>query len=142
MAPEQFEGKTVFASDLYSIGVIFYEMLTGTVPFYDPNPTILKKKLMEERLTPPRVHNPSIPQSINDVIEKCLQKDVSLRYQRAADILTDLELCVSGTALQRELAEIRKRIKAKETVKTRHCFNCNKILPPRVSRCPYCGEAQ
>ncbi len=142
MAPEHFEGKTVFASDLYSIGVIFYEMLTGTVPFYDPNPALLRKKLMEERLTPPRVHNPSIPQFINDVIEKCLQKDVSLRYQRAGDIIHDLALCINGTSMQRELAEIRRRISAKEAVTAKHCFNCNKILPPRALRCPYCGEVQ
>lgn len=142
MAPEQFEGKTVFSSDLYSIGVIFYEMLTGTVPFYDPNPNILRKKLMEEKLTPPRIHNPSIPMTINNIIEKCLQKEVSLRYQRASDILKDLEICITGTSMQREIADIRKRITIKETYTLKHCFNCNKVLPPRALRCPYCGEVQ
>ncbi|OGF63588.1 MAG: hypothetical protein A2Y62_06605 [Candidatus Fischerbacteria bacterium RBG_13_37_8] len=142
MAPEHFEGKTVFASDIYSMGVIFYEMLTGTVPFYDPNPNILRKRLLEERLTPPRVHNPSIPQRINDIIEKCLKKNVSERYQRAGDLLTDLEICVSGSSMQKEIAEIRKRISAKENHKTHYCFNCSKPLAPRNMRCPHCGEVQ
>ena len=61
--------------------------------------------------------------TINNIIEKCLQKEVSLRYQRASDILKDLEICITGTSMQREIADIRKRITIKETYTLKHCFN-------------------
>jgi eukaryotic-like serine/threonine-protein kinase len=142
MAPEHFEGRTVFASDLYSIGVIFYEMLTGTLPYYDPNPGILKKKLLEESFTPPRVLNVAVPQRINDIILKCLEKEISKRYQRGGDLLVDLDSCVIGSNLQKEIAEIRKRISLKEEPERKLCWSCQKPLPPRALSCPRCGEVQ
>ena len=142
MAPEHFEGKTVFASDMYSIGVIFYEMLTGNLPYYDPNPSILKKKLLEESFTPPRVLTPSIPQKINDIVLKCLEKEISKRYQRGGDLLMDLESCMTGSDLQKEIADIRKRISIKEVAKRKICWSCRNPLPPRVLTCPRCGEVQ
>jgi len=140
MAPEHFDGKTVFASDIYSIGVIFYEMLTGTLPYYDPNPGILKKKLMEESFTPPRVLNVSVPQKINDIILKCLEKEISMRYQRGGDLLMDLDSCMIGSEFQKEVADIRKRISIKEEPKVKICWNCKRPLPRRVLNCPRCGE--
>ncbi len=139
MAPEHFEGKTTFASDIYSIGVIFYQMLTAQLPYYDPNPNVLRKKLMEESFTPPRVINQSIPLKINNIILKCLEKNIANRYQRARDLLIDLETCINGSLLQKEIADIRKRITAKEVEKDIYCWNCNKPLSPRVQVCPHCG---
>jgi serine/threonine protein kinase len=142
MSPEHFDGKAVFASDIYSIGVIFYEMLTGNLPYYDPNPGILKKKLLEESFTPPRVLNVSVPQKINDIILKCLEKEVSRRYQRGGDLMMDLDSCMIGSELQKEVADIRKRISIKEEPKAKVCWNCKRALPPRVLNCPRCGEIQ
>ena len=61
MAPEQFEGKAVFASDIYSLGVTMYQMLTGVLPYESPTPSDLERLLREELVQPPRLRNPSIP---------------------------------------------------------------------------------
>src|SRR5688500_6362813 len=90
MAPEQFHGKAVFASDLYSLGVTMYQMLTGVLPYDTPAPSDLDKLMSGELVSPPRLKNPSIPKSINDIIMKAMAPDVGARYQRASDLLDDL----------------------------------------------------
>src|SRR5437870_4427579 len=68
MAPEQFEGKSVFASDIYSLGVSMYQMLTGELPYDTPSPSDLDRLMSGELLTPPRLKNPKIPKSISDIV--------------------------------------------------------------------------
>ena len=87
MAPEQFHGKAVFASDIYSLGVTMYQMLTGILPYDTPAPADLDKLMSGELVTPPRMRNPSIPREVNDIVMKALAPDVTVRYQRAADLL-------------------------------------------------------
>src|SRR5215212_2968883 len=58
MAPEQFQGKAVFASDIYSLGVTMYQMLTGALPYNTPAPADLDKLLSGELVSPPRLKNP------------------------------------------------------------------------------------
>src|SRR5688500_19150177 len=70
MAPEQFHGKAVFASDIYSLGVTMYQMLTGVLPYNTPAPADLEKLMSGELVSPPRMRNPKIPKSINDIIMK------------------------------------------------------------------------
>ena len=67
MAPEQFHGKAVFASDIYSLGVTMYQMMTGVLPYDTPSPADLDRLMKGELLTAPRLKNPKIPKSINDV---------------------------------------------------------------------------
>src|SRR6187200_2072322 len=67
MAPEQFQGKAVFASDVYSIGVTMYEMLTGALPYNTPTPSDLDRLMRGELVTPPRLKNGRIPKAINDI---------------------------------------------------------------------------
>src|SRR5689334_3867342 len=64
MAPEQFHGKAVFASDVYSIGVTMYQMLTGTLPYATPAPSDLERLMRGELVTPPRLKNSKIPKKI------------------------------------------------------------------------------
>src|SRR5690349_8967008 len=90
MAPEQFHGKAVFASDLYSLGVTMYQMLTGVLPYDTPAPSDLDKLMSGELVSPPRLKNPAIPKSINDIILKAMAPDVAQRYQRASDLLDDV----------------------------------------------------
>ncbi|OGF64940.1 MAG: hypothetical protein A2Y62_15150 [Candidatus Fischerbacteria bacterium RBG_13_37_8] len=106
MAPEQILNKAVFASDIYSIGIIFYMMLTGQLPYSGPG---FEKKILKEPFIPPRIFNPAIPQKINDIIVKCLEKDINTRYQNARDLLIDLEGSVSDAVVQKAAADIEDK---------------------------------
>src|SRR5436190_6387273 len=90
MAPEQFKGKAVFASDLYSLGVTMYQMLTGVLPYETPSPAGLDRLQRGDPLTAPRLKNPKIPKTINDIIMKAMAPDIHARYQRASDLLNDV----------------------------------------------------
>jgi len=90
MAPEQFYGKAVFASDVYSVGVTMYQMLTGDLPYATPAPSDIERLMRGELVTPPRLRNNKIPKAINDIVMKALAADVTHRYQRASDLLTDV----------------------------------------------------
>ena len=90
MAPEQFHGKAVFASDLYSLGVTMYQMLTGILPYDAPAPADLDRLMSGELVSPPRLKNPSIPKAISDIVMRAMAPDVTARYQRAADVLEDV----------------------------------------------------
>ena len=72
MAPEQFYGKAVFASDLYSLGVTMYQMLTGILPYDAPAPADIEKLMSGELVSPPRLKNSAIPKSINDIVMKAM----------------------------------------------------------------------
>src|SRR5207247_10830068 len=64
MAPEQFQGRAVLASDIYSVGVILYQMLTGTLPYFSPNPAQIERMVAQGRCTPPKIKNSQIPREI------------------------------------------------------------------------------
>ena len=90
MAPEQFEGRAVFASDIYSLGVTMYQMLTGLLPYDTPAPSDLERLRRGELVSPPRLRNASIPKSIDDIVMRALAADVGARYQRAEELLQEL----------------------------------------------------
>src|SRR3954453_19612741 len=90
MAPEQFHGKAVFASDLSSLGVTMYQMLTGALPYDTPAPADLDKLMSGELVSPPRLKNPAIPKAIRDIVMKAMAPDPTARYKRASDLLDDL----------------------------------------------------
>src|SRR5690349_9616926 len=90
MAPEQFEGRAVFASDLYSLGVTMYQMLTGDLPYETPAPADMDKLRTGGLVSPPRLKNPAIPAEIDAIVMRALAGEVGPRYQRAEDLLHDL----------------------------------------------------
>src|SRR4029079_6173728 len=90
MAPEQFQGRAVYASDVYSVGVILYQMLTGMLPYFSPNPAQIERMVAQGRCTPPRIRNGQIPKEISDIVMKSLTPDLGERYQRASELLEDL----------------------------------------------------
>jgi serine/threonine-protein kinase len=157
MAPEQFHGKAVFASDLYSLGVTMYQMLTGVLPYGTPSPADLERLMRGELVTAPRLRNPKIPRAISDIVVKALAPEIPARYQRASDLLDDV-LAARGAAAKRmprstpggepasaasdDLQEIHSRLKAREAPLPRFCWHCRKPLHARSDRCPFCGEAQ
>ena len=84
-------GYTDEKSDLYSLGVVMYEMLTGRVPFDADTPVSVALKHMQEEPKPPIEVNPNIPKAVNDIIMKALKKDPNLRYQTATAFVADLQ---------------------------------------------------
>src|SRR5712692_10003006 len=130
MAPEQFQGRAVLASDIYSVGVILYQMLTGTLPYFSPNPAQIERLVAQGRCTPPRIRNGHVPKEISDIVMKAISTDLGERYQRASEILEDL-----ATAADIDL-------KAPEVPKKGFCWHCRKPLHARSDACPFCGETQ
>jgi serine/threonine-protein kinase len=157
MAPEQFHGKAVFASDLYSLGVTMYQMLTGVLPYDTPAPSDLDKLMSGELVSPPRLKNPAIPKSINDIILKAMAPDVAQRYQRASDLLDDVMGAVNalrtpsspvsparpaGRTGRDDAHSIQTRLRARDAPAARFCWHCRKPLHARSDKCPFCGENQ
>lgn len=83
-------GYTDSKSDLYSLGVVMYEMLTGKVPFDADTPVSIALKHMQEEPIPPIEKNSSIPIAVNNIIMKALKKDTQERYETATAMLSDL----------------------------------------------------
>jgi eukaryotic-like serine/threonine-protein kinase len=155
MAPEQFQGKAVFASDIYSLGVTMYQMLTGVLPYATPSPADLDRLMKGELLSAPRLKNPKIPKAINDIVLKAMAPDIHARYQRAAELLDDVLAAGAASRVARtprpaagaaatadNPADIQVRLKAREAPQPRFCWHCRKPLHARSDRCPFCGEMQ
>jgi serine/threonine-protein kinase len=153
MPPEQFYGKAVFASDVYSVGVTMYQMLTGELPYETPAPGDVERLMRGELLTAPRVKNARIPKTINDIIMTAMAPDLTTRYPRASDVLNAILAAravpprkVAGGRVTppglEDAADIQSRLKAREAPAARFCWHCRKPLHARNDRCPFCNEAQ
>ncbi|MCX7974821.1 MAG: serine/threonine-protein kinase [Candidatus Aminicenantes bacterium] len=140
MAPEQFLGKATYASDIYSLGCIFYEMLIGHPPIFDPDPFKILEKSQQGKITPPRLKNNRIPREIDELIMQCLSAKVEERIQRASEIIRRLEAIKGDKGRTSELEDIMMRIKARENQRAGVCWNCRRPLPLKSLVCPHCGE--
>lgn len=89
-------GFTDAKSDLYSLGVVMYEMLTAKVPFDADTPVSIALKHIQEQPEEPISINPSIPTAVNKIIVKAMQKDPNLRYQSAGEMLKDLSMALKN----------------------------------------------
>jgi serine/threonine protein kinase/tetratricopeptide (TPR) repeat protein len=91
MSPEQARAEKVDArSDLFSLGIIFYEMLTGVLPFQADTMMATLLKRVQEKTVPPNAVDSAIPRRLSDVVMKCLEADRAKRYQTTGEILADL----------------------------------------------------
>ncbi|HJZ63931.1 MAG TPA: tetratricopeptide repeat protein [Candidatus Acidoferrum sp.] len=92
MAPEQVEGGTIdHRSDLYSLGLVMYEMVTGDVPFAGESTWQVMYQRVKEKPKDPRLIKPDLPDWVSRVIMHCLERDPALRYQTAREILADID---------------------------------------------------
>ncbi|NDI33465.1 Stk1 family PASTA domain-containing Ser/Thr kinase [Chengkuizengella sediminis] len=94
-SPEHAKGVTQGAkSDLYSLGIVLYQMLTNKLPFSGESPISIALKHLQEDVEEPRKVNPLIPQSVENIVLKSMQKNPEQRYQSASQMFHDLESCL------------------------------------------------
>ena len=102
MSPEQVRGDHVDArSDLFSLGIIYYELLTGKKPYSGGSAESAMFRRTIERAKPPQEMDPQVPRYLSEVVAKCLESDVRDRYQTAREIWDDLERWKQGASASR-----------------------------------------
>jgi serine/threonine protein kinase len=111
MAPEQSNGESDYRSDIYSLGVILYQMLTGRVPFMAESPVAISLKHIQTTPISPSKLNSTIPPLIEEVILKALEKDPAQRYQQAQEL---------SAAYWKALQQERSRLKSETVASDNH----------------------
>src|SRR5215469_1541694 len=93
-------------TDLFSFGAALYEMATGQLPFRGETSGVILNGILERDPVPAMRLNPDLPLKLDDIINKCLEKDRNLRYQHASDIGTDLQRLKRDTESRKSMAVV------------------------------------
>lgn len=143
MAPEQFEGRAVLASDIYSAGCLFYEMASGLPPVVAANPMDIYKRAKAGNVLPLIKKRPAISRELNWIIMKALSPNLLDRYKTAAQIMSDLnKIEAKKEDHSSEIKKIKKRIEARQVRDDYICRYCHKTMPRKTTFCLYCGAEQ
>ncbi|MDD3520826.1 MAG: Stk1 family PASTA domain-containing Ser/Thr kinase [Actinomycetota bacterium] len=118
ISPEQAQGKILsYSTDLYSLGIVIYEMLTADVPFRGENSIDISLKHINEKPIKPSILVPEIPEKIEKIVLKCLQKNPLKRYESAADLKSDLINFLKGKPLADEEKKEKEVSKQKSVIR-------------------------
>lgn len=106
MAPEQVQGREVdHRADIFSLGVVLYEMLTRHKPFQGENLTVVSHRIVYEEFTPPRDHTRDLPPGIEQVLSRALEKDPARRFQTARALAEEVRRVILGVSGGEDLNE-------------------------------------
>jgi serine/threonine protein kinase/Tfp pilus assembly protein PilF len=121
MSPEQARGENLDAqSDIFSFGVVLYEMATGRQAFSGKTTAVIFNEILNKNPTPPARLNPEVPPKLDEIIDRCLEKDRELRYHSAADVRANLK------RVQRDIDTERARTSSRAPVE-------EAVMPPDAS---------
>jgi serine/threonine protein kinase len=99
MAPENLSGESDARTDVYGLGMVLYELLTGRLPFDETNPAILVKQIGAKDPPPPRLSEPKVPRDLETICLKAVAREAGRRYARAGDLAEDLRAYLVGRSI-------------------------------------------
>ena len=132
LSPEQAKGTAVDQrSDIYSLGIVLYELLTGSVPFTGDTPFEIAMKHISETPEPPSERRPDVPRELDFVVMRALAKDPADRYQSAEEMDADLDRVARGVAVSRQTEESATQIMSAPTTVMSATTAATQVAPPR-----------